>query len=77
MSQDKHSTRVLISMKTALLDVIDAQADLTGKNRSEFIRDAVRFYLQKGEHLELPKKETKTNEQPIAKYEGGESDSSD
>ena len=59
------TTRVLISMKEALLELIDENAKATAKSRSEFIRDSVRFYIQNGNHLEL-----NANTQPSEAVEG-------
>lgn len=63
MSKDK-SARVLISLHPTLLDMVDEKAKLTCKSRSEFIRDSVRFFIQHGDHFDVPAKETQDNAEP-------------
>lgn len=62
MSKDK-SARVLISLHPTLLDMVDEKAKLTCKSRSEFIRDSVRFFIQHGDHFDVPVKETNDNDE--------------
>jgi metal-responsive CopG/Arc/MetJ family transcriptional regulator len=62
------STRVLISIPEALLEMLDAKADSVEKSRSEFIRDAVRNYIKNGDHLTIEKETGKdeSNSTPSA-----------
>lgn len=50
---DKDSARVLLSLKKNLLDEVDKRADNAGQTRSEFVRQALRFYIKNGTHFNL------------------------
>lgn len=51
MKRGSGTERFIISVRPTFLKALDTTCERIGKTRSEFVRDAIRFYLENGQHL--------------------------